>query len=487
MIEPGAILNSPAALAVVCVLTVAAFALCVVAIRALSQRPSARTTTAPTAAPDAPTLVAATPPKRPPPETLPLEQGRASALQLRHIFPPQPPLRRLSYLGGAPLAPRDFVWPIAANEDGVRRPLDFMGQIDCVRIPDGPLRAHLPADGALYFFAPLDDAISRADSAVCVRSARGDPRDFIVHRAPARPQDALRQWRYDWVGAAARQRSFIRERTSRIEVECGWTPSFRPVEVERELEPSDAAFAAWRSRRDAALIEFHGAPLESDDLLAPHALRGKRIFEPFAGFPTCWMAIEIVAERFLRHFANGPGGDARADEGARRFVAMARAEDPLCEPSPPDKRAFAQWLRHLGESPNLNLRADAPGASAMARELPAWVSQAAILSCEASLTDSKASARIPADVERALRARHSALRSPGFAAGAARLHQLFGHARFAFGQSEEMALAHHLLMQFDGDEALGWDFGDGAYQYWIRPADLAAQRYSAVTLTFEGP
>jgi uncharacterized protein YwqG len=63
---------------------------------------------------------------------------------------------------------------------------------------------------------------------------------------------------------------------------------------------------------------------------------------------------------------------------------------------------------------------------------------------------------------------------------------MFGHARLTFGQSEEMALTHHLLMQFDADEALGWDFGDGAFQYWITPADLAARRFSSVALTFEG-
>jgi uncharacterized protein YwqG len=52
--------------------------------------------------------------------------------------------------------------------------------------------------------------------------------------------------------------------------------------------------------------------------------------------------------------------------------------------------------------------------------------------------------------------------------------------------ADEMAREHVLLLQLSPDEALGWDLGDnGALQYWIRPADLAARRFEQSVLTFE--
>jgi hypothetical protein len=52
--------------------------------------------------------------------------------------------------------------------------------------------------------------------------------------------------------------------------------------------------------------------------------------------------------------------------------------------------------------------------------------------------------------------------------------------------ADEMARDHVLLLQLSPDEVLGWDLGDnGAMQYWIRPADLAAQRFEHSVLTFE--
>jgi uncharacterized protein YwqG len=487
MIDAGAIYDNPAALAAACVLTVLAILAGVLAWRVMRKMRAAEVTAVEISADPDPTSAAiaiAEPPRII--EPLPLAAGRGSSLQVRHIFPPQPPLTRMSFLGGAPIAPHDFVWPIAANDDGLRRPLDFMGQIDCARLPDGELRPYLPADGYLFFFAPLEDAVSRADCAVCVHWASGDSADFVAHRPPTKPIDALRQWRYDWVAASAGKRAFIRDRTSRIEIECGWTPSFRPIEVEREFESDDLDFERWRKRRNDVLSDFHGKPQPADDFLSAHGLRGERAFEPFDGFPFCWMAIEIVTAQFLQHFEATPCADDHAVVGAQSLQSAAGRHDPLEEPSSDDKSAFLRWLRHIAESPILNLSIDRPGAKALAREIPAWISMATILSCEAMLADRVAYSRVPTRVIEALRHRHAALRSPAFESGAARQHQMFGHPRLTFGQSEEMSHTHHLLMQFDADEALGWNFGDGAYQYWITPADLAARKFSAVVLSFEG-
>jgi hypothetical protein len=45
---------------------------------------------------------------------------------------------------------------------------------------------------------------------------------------------------------------------------------------------------------------------------------------------------------------------------------------------------------------------------------------------------------------------------------------------------------HRLLAQFTYDSGLGWRFGDvGAFQYWLKPEDLAAGRWGRARLTFE--
>jgi uncharacterized protein YwqG len=63
---------------------------------------------------------------------------------------------------------------------------------------------------------------------------------------------------------------------------------------------------------------------------------------------------------------------------------------------------------------------------------------------------------------------------------------MLGRGRVIQTAADEMAREHVLLLQLSPDEALGWDLGDnGALQYWIRPADLAARRFEQSVLTFE--
>jgi uncharacterized protein YwqG len=79
------------------------------------------------------------------------------------------------------------------------------------------------------------------------------------------------------------------------------------------------------------------------------------------------------------------------------------------------------------------------------------------------------------------------LKDPGFSSrGEYAQHQMLGRGRLIQTAADEMADEHILLLQLSPDEALGWHMGDyGALQYWIRPADLAAQRFDNTVLTFE--
>jgi hypothetical protein len=63
---------------------------------------------------------------------------------------------------------------------------------------------------------------------------------------------------------------------------------------------------------------------------------------------------------------------------------------------------------------------------------------------------------------------------------------MFGRGRVIQVAADDMARERLLLLQLSPDDAMGWNMGDhGALQYWMCPADLAAQRLENTVLTFE--
>jgi hypothetical protein len=65
-------------------------------------------------------------------------------------------------------------------------------------------------------------------------------------------------------------------------------------------------------------------------------------------------------------------------------------------------------------------------------------------------------------------------------------HQMFGRGVDIQGGAIENSIDHHMLLQLVYDNMMHWRFGDvGAYQFWIKPADVKARNWSAARLTFE--
>jgi hypothetical protein len=66
-------------------------------------------------------------------------------------------------------------------------------------------------------------------------------------------------------------------------------------------------------------------------------------------------------------------------------------------------------------------------------------------------------------------------------------HQMLGRGVEIQGDSAaKREEGYVLLLQLTHDDMMFWDFGDnGAYQFWISPADLAQRNWSAVEMTFE--
>ena len=87
-----------------------------------------------------------------------LALGRRARIAIKHIFPPRLPQRSMSYFGGMPIVPESFDWPWLHNRKGLLERLNFMAQVDCSDLPDGPARHLFPDKGFLYFFAPMSDS-----------------------------------------------------------------------------------------------------------------------------------------------------------------------------------------------------------------------------------------------------------------------------------------------------------------------------------------
>jgi uncharacterized protein YwqG len=51
------------------------------------------------------------------------------------------------------------------------------------------------------------------------------------------------------------------------------------------------------------------------------------------------------------------------------------------------------------------------------------------------------------------------------------------------GDIDERAREFLLLFELSSDEGLAHYFGEGVYQFWIRPNDLAARRFDRVELS----
>jgi hypothetical protein len=442
-----------------------------------------------------------------------LELAQGTCLAVRHVYPPEHPQRSFSFLGGLPLAPDDFDYPMIHNRAGLLEPLTFMAQIDLGALPEGAARSLLPAQGYLYFFAPMSGGFDATANHFVVR--------FVPGKATKRwgPQwtgilqpvgGAEARYRFPWLNWYDQPEKVYPTSYPRTEITLGWIDDGGEV---ADGDPDGANGFPWEvaeQRRRARLLEFHGAPVTYDPVLSPAGKPTDRLWIPFDGFPTNRRAAAVVLG-FLKSrlkeereaiAAAVPAGDAAERERLaalleeyRRFEqrhwrAWSHAAGETDRGKPLGEDAKATILQLLEEvragglpRPFVERRRD---RDRLPYALNQWLSVAAVESVESALQDPAHAGLIPPAIVTANRYRHTVLRDPGYGDREVLQHQMLGRGRVIQTAADEMARDHVLLLQLSPDEVLGWDLGDnGAMQYWIRPADLAAQRFEHSVLTFE--
>lgn len=456
-----------------------------------------------------------------------IESAQRTCLAIRHVYPPQHPQRSMSFLGGLPLAPEDFDYPMTHNREGLLEPLTFMAQIDLAALPEGSGRALLPKHGHVYFFAPMSGGFDAAANHFVVRFVPGKAKkdwgpQWTGILGPVGGAAAAR-YRFPWMNWRDRPEKSYPTTYPRIEIALGWIDDVGEVE---QGDPDAADGFPWEvaeQRRRAQLVAFHGAPVVYDPVLSPIGKPTDQLWMPFEGFPTNRRAGEVVLGFLKTHLKE----EVEAI-GARIASLTAATPAPAEQPDGPAERerleimleeyrqferrhwkamqhlaVGSEYGRPLPEEARVEILSllDQVRAGALAKPfverrhiqqrlphaLNHWLSVAAVESVESALQDPDQAHQIPPHIVDATRYRHTVLRDPGFSdRGEYAQHQMFGRGRVIQVAADDMAREHLLLLQLSPDDAMGWHMGDhGALQYWIRPADLAAQRFENTVLTFE--
>jgi hypothetical protein len=161
---------------------------------------------------------------------------------------------------------------------------------------------------------------------------------------------------------------------------------------------------------------------------------------------------------------------AEIQAAVRYWSDRALAAAPFDEVPPEERDQFWSWLE---ENDWLNdWLTDPP------------VTYAANLSVEVSLSvGPHAAARIPQDAVDYIRSRHALASKMEVGAHIKRPDRMLAAPVDLQFDIDERVREFLLLLELSSDEGLAHYFGEGVYQFWIRPADLAARRFDRVELS----
>lgn len=430
-----------------------------------------------------------------------IEQARGRPIVFRQLYPP--PAGGLSFYGGRPVGPAGLAWPRAETKGG-ERPLHFIMQWDCAELASQDPTGLLPSDGTLYLFCDLEWGSPLAFRFLHAEGTGGDWQELAV------PDDLGPV--YGTQGAW-----LVRHCTPAVPVEQQQVPTllpkwpFKPVAFDypgSEIDPDDEDALYERSfwnesdRVKEALLAAQnslGAPLAafSIDKSPPFA-------RPFAAFPHDWAAVRVVcAEAIDRlqtpgYLGRGFMPDASEEEWsavaslwlkeAQELYVFA-ANQPIAEAVPAaESEDIWNWLtkiepairlgfkRVVEESVNASLGLGSEALSAVPESLigQCWLRHA--LAHEFVRDEYPPHGR-PDEME-AFKERQER----GDLAQVRDIHapspdRMFGPPSYVHGDIEERMGEWMLLVELSSHEAIGHHFGEGVFQFVIRPDDLRDRRF----------
>jgi hypothetical protein len=412
------------------------------------------------------------PPQTPPPDGRPaLDAVRDQAVVLQQHLPSRRNAR--SYWGGRPSLPPGVPWPTFTTQDGVERALSFVFQVSCAEVPAEGRLGIFPSRGLLLFFADLDWGVHWEWRVVYVD---GEPAAWPETEVPATLPRAYGSRDYwDWPRSD--------DDWPRLLPRWSVTPRLLRDTLPPAVDEDEAyERRCWPGNLDVvrSLESIDGAIVRQQ--FFQNTYEDGVLVRPFSTFPHDWRAVKILfghldkqagRGHLSRRVARGEltEADARTVEDAARtavaeWTELASQHDPR-EPLPPEARDLA-WSDVL-EYQDISLFA---------------LTEAVNDSLDATLSDGDASLLPPEAVD-LVRSRH-ALGSRGEHG----LHvndpdRLLAPPTLVQTEADERVDEWLLLLQLGSAPQLGHHFGEGVYQFWIRPEDLAARRFDRVELHAE--
>ena len=398
--------------------------------------------------------------------------ARRQAILFRQIVPPSHDRRQLSFFGGAPIAPPGFQWPEARDASGHSKPISFLMQVDCGAIPAAGRLGLMPDSGALYVFLEAEGNAFRV-------LHHSGPTDGWGELDPPATLGRLHDQRLTWQWPQS---------------DADWPRlwpkwPFDPVLVQGGPLPIDEdafeASYAWPGTIELATaiqaipgavvpLDHHSAKLRGDD---------GRLRRPFDGFPHDWGAIRITTGLIAGRMTRDADG-ARS----RRFKDMSDAEfAALRDAATAERRAWERRASAAAASDAVpQHERDRFWGWVQEREWLTWhvLRDAATLSIEASLARSAgADARVPADAVERIRHRHALAVETERGLHINVPDRMLAAPVDVQGDIDERVRDQLLLLELSSNEGLAHHFGEGVFQFWIRPTDLAARRFDRVELS----
>jgi hypothetical protein len=393
--------------------------------------------------------------------------SRTQAILFRQIVPPNYDPTHLSFFGGLPIAPAGFQWP-----RGELRPYTFIMQLDCSAVPADGRLGIFPDDGVMYLF--LDLEWGQEDTFRVIWEAGPTqgwselaPPDDLPHaydskRAWKWPQSdvdwprLLPKWPFDPVVIHGEP---LPHDPEELEQTYAWAGTVNPTQAIQAIEGAVVQFRSFsyeegKSRRDRPFSTF------------PHDWNAVRITTGLIAEGMKWRVSE--ARSRFRELSDEEFAAKVADAEAtlREWSDRASASPAFDEITQEERDRFWSWIKENGWITGLPMV------------------YAGDLSVEATLTAGpEIAARILPDVVDYIRSRHalaSVLESG--------LHINIPDRMLAApvdvqGTIDDRVREFILLFEMSSNEGLAHYFGEGVYQFWIRPDDLAARRFDRVELS----
>ena len=425
------------------------------------------------ATPPGPTQAAAARPAPRCPGTHPaIAQAARQAVVFRQIFPPAHGKQSLNFWGGTPVAPPEFAWP--RGKDGSA--LGFVMQIDCEAIPAEGRLGLMPELGVLYFFLDLEWGAPHGHVAFV---EHGDAWRQIMPPADLKPAfGGEAKYMFPWAADDTLPQLLPRWPFTPVVVDMP------PADCEHEEDEDDAPpFAPGEPAIASALLAAQG----DGHVPAYFSIREFRTGDgnlvlPFDSFPQDWRALAIMAAAMqeradhARRYDKRVFGDMPQEEREALLAGIA-ASGAAWKEQAASQQAFDAVPPHARE------------------EFRAWLAKYAQLSVfcmekaltqavEASLSGSEcAAARVPPEIAARVLHRHVLAMRSGENIHANMPDRMLAAPSDVQGNQYQLAKTHLLLLEMSSNEGLSHHFGEGVYQFWITPDDLAAQRFDKVVLT----